>query len=293
MASTISSVPDQNELLMNLSKRLADELRQDPRVVCIMLTGSVAKRRADISSDIDMMVRYSELPSPEELEAFGEEAKQSGGNIYGLDPEEGITLYRFVDGVKVDHGHHRLSEMEERLNAFMAEPSTTDKTSHIIFSGVQCGIPMHGHEHVESWQARLNSLPDEFFETLVRENLAHPPHAVLREMGLARGDYAFVSEVIQETAFRMLNVLCGLNRTIPPGKLKGVHEEVSRLDRVPEEAGPRFQSLFTLPPEQACDALFSLFQEIQAQVEREMPQIDMESVQARLEIPLRRPAGGS
>ncbi len=158
----------QQERLLALARSVAAARAEDPAIEAILLTGSVAQGRADGVSDVDMMLYYRELPTPERFEELKEAALASGGGIYGYDPAEGMACYHFFDGVKVDFGHGTSAELEERLDGFLEKPDVKDTTTQIVMSGVATGLPLHGAEKLRGWQERLRHLPESYWEEVVK-----------------------------------------------------------------------------------------------------------------------------
>lgn len=281
-------MPTHQERLLALAHTVAAEYAHYPEIEAILLTGSVAAGRADGVSDVDMMLYYRALPSPERFEELKEAALASGGGIYGYDPAEGLACYHFIDGVKVDFAHGSSQELEQRLHSFLEKPDVTDTTTQIVMSGVASGLPLYGEERLRGWQEKLSALPDSYWEEVVRAHLRFAPGAVLREMGVDRRDYGLVYELILRDLGHLLNVWCGLSRVIPPGKVKGASATSARLAIAPERADERTENLFTAPPEQAVAELRSLIHETLALVESHMSAVDTGPVRDFMQTALRR-----
>ncbi len=277
----------QQERLLALARSVAAARAEDPAIEAILLTGSVAQGRADGVSDVDMMLYYRELPTPERFEELKEAALASGGGIYGYDPAEGMACYHFFDGVKVDFGHGTSAELEERLDGFLEKPDVKDTTTQIVMSGVATGLPLHGAEKLRGWQERLRHLPESYWEEVVKGHLRFAPLAVLTQMGTDRRDYALVYELILRDLGHLLNIWCGLSRVIPPGKVKGIAGSVAKLSVLPERAGERAEALFTAQPAAAVEELQSLIHETLALVNRQMPAIETGPVRSFMRTALR------
>lgn len=277
----------EQQKLMALAQRVAVEHMHDPNLEAILLTGSVAYGQVDQVSDIDMTLYYADLPSPETFEAFQQTALDSGGGIYGYDPQEGLACYRFVDGIKVDTGHQTTKSLTEMLQTFIAEPDLDNDTHHIIMSGVQRGMALYGDAIIHGWQNQLAGIAPDFFRRLVETNLRFAPRAVLQEMGVERRDYWLVNELILEAQQRILKVLCGLNQRIPPGKIKGMDVVLATCTIAPSNVVERLRDAWILPPDEAVTALIGLELELFDLVDKYMPQINTQLVRQRLYLPLR------
>ncbi|NOK61613.1 MAG: hypothetical protein GFH27_549313n21 [Chloroflexi bacterium AL-W] len=278
----------EQQRLMALAQRVATEHMQDPNLEAILLTGSVVYGQVDDVSDIDMTLYYADLPSPAMFEAIQQKALGSGGGIYGYDPQEGLACYRFVEGIKVDTGHQTTASLTEMLQKFVAKPDLDNDTHHIIMSGVQRGMALYGDAIIHGWQNQLAGIAPDFFRQLVETNLRFAPRAVLQEMGVERRDYWLVNELILEAQQRILKVICGLNRRIPPGKIKGMDVSLATCAIVPSNVTERLREVWMLPPTEAVAALIDLEQDLLDLVDIHLPQIDTQSERQRLDLPLRK-----
>lgn len=272
--------------LLTLAQRVASNYTVDPRLEAILLTGSVAQGTTDINSDIDLILFYSALPTHQEMEAFQDAAKASGGNVYGYLPEEGLACYHFIDGIKVDFAHQRTADTDKRIDAFLADPAAAEANDHIMLSGIVQGKPLHGATTIQAWQSQLTNLPATFGTTLVQSNLRFPPIAVLRDMGAGRRDYALVYELLMDSVKRLANIWCGLNGVIPPGKLKSMERLQSRLAIAPAHFTDRLRYLWLLPPDEAVDLFYQLVEETLTLVEQHLPTLDTTQPRQRLTLAL-------
>ena len=280
-------MPSEHDRLLDLAYHLANDLAEDPNVETILLTGSVAQGHVDRHSDLDLMIGYRELPPPEDIDVLGEAAIASGGGIYGKDVEKGITLYRWIEGIKVDQGHGRVADVEALIEGFLAEPEVKADTQHIVFNGIGGGLPLHGAERIRAWKARIAEYPESYGEALVRAGLRFPPRAVLEGMGLERGDHALVWEMLLLALERAVQVLCGLNRRYPPGKLKGLAHSMAGLEVAPPGTPERLVAAMAAPAEEAVAALMAFHAELWDLVDAHMPQVDTAEARAFLDTPLR------
>jgi predicted nucleotidyltransferase len=272
--------------LLTLAQRVAMQVAQTTTVEAILLTGSVAQGYGDACSDIDLMLYYAELPTAAEFAALQQAALDSGGGLYSFDPAEGLACYHFIEGVKVDFAHQPTADIAQRIADFIAAPSVDDTTTHLILSGIRQGMILHGAPLLAQWQQQLATIPAHFGPDLVRANLRFPPVTVLTKMGVARQDYAFVYELLLDSVRRLLNVWCGLNGAIPPGKLKAIDRVAPKLTLVPANLGQRLRKLWALPPTEGVALFYQLVDETLALVEQHLPAIDTQPARQRLQLPL-------
>lgn len=272
--------------LVELATRVSQTYRPLPNLDAILLTGSVAKGLTDEVSDIDLMLYYRTLPTIEEFEQLKQAAIASGGDIYSFVPNEGMACYHFIDGVKVDFAHQATTDIDKRVSDFLARPAVDDETTHIIMSGIAQGKILWGAETIVPWQEQLARLPALYTTELIRTNLRFPPKAVLLEMGVKRRDYAFVYEILLGAVRRLLNIWCGLNGTIPPGKIKSCEQVAATLSIAPVDAATRLRRIWTDSPERAATSFYQLVDETISLVEQLRPDLDCSMARSRLALPL-------
>ncbi|MCA9971466.1 MAG: hypothetical protein KC425_14675 [Anaerolineales bacterium] len=277
---------DQDRLLA-LAHRVAAGYQSRPNLAAILLTGSVARGRADAVSDVDMTLYYDTLPTPDEFEAIQQSARDSGGGVYGYQADEGLACYHFIDGIKVDTAHTAVSAIDAMLAQFVQTPPLAEPNQFIVMSGIQQGIPLHGAAIIQRWQHALAAIDAPFFEAIVTANLRFAPRAVLQEMGVDRADYWLVYELLLDAQQRIMNLLCGLNRRIPPGKIKGMDASLAGLAIAPADVVARLRQLWLLPPDTAVAALLALELEMLDLVDAHMPQVDTAPLRQRLDYVLR------
>jgi hypothetical protein len=122
----------------------------------------------------------------------------------------------------------------------------------------------------------------------VRAGLRFPPRAVLEGMGLERDDHALVWELLLTALKRQVQLLCGLNRRYPPGKLKGLAQSMAGLAIAPPGTPRRLTEAMAAPAGEAVAALMAFHAELWDLVDAHMPQVDTAQARAFLDTPLRK-----
>ena len=95
-------------------------------------------------------------------------------------------------------------------------------------------------------------------------------------------------ELILEAAENTLNVLCGLNRAVPPGKIKGMGLRLARMSLTPIHCAERLQQAWLLPPPEAVPHLYQLLYDLLDLLDNHMPQIGPKTARDRLLLQLRK-----
>lgn len=243
----------------------------DPNIRGIALTGSVAHGRCDAVSDLDIILYLRGPVSEETFERLVREAKESGGDLYGGNAAEGFALWKVVDGIKVDHGYDRASDMEARLTRVLDE-NDLDLDTQLMIDGIRTGIVLHDPDGlIAGWIARVNEYPDTLAHTMIGKFLAQRPAWVWRRMIADRGEIMMWREEALELTKRLLAVLYALNRRWHPGKLKGVDRADLSFDVTPPVLRGRIEQLFTTDLHDAVRVAEALTEDVFALVERHEP----------------------
>lgn len=248
--------------------------QQNPHIKAILVTGSVAKGLADDNSDIDIILYYDQLPNEEAFEAYRQAALDSGGGFYGGNAQDGFALYQYIDGIRHDFAHAKLSEAEKMVDEFLANPSLEENNLFIALDGMMTGLSLKGTNIAESWKAKLGKYPQQLGEMLVKKHLRFRPHWVLQKMGVERNEVIFLQEEMLNGVQNIFGVLCGLNKLYHPGKIKGLDYTVAKMQIAPPNLASRLPALFEVDMQTAVSNLKTLIEETIILVETHMPHID-------------------
>ncbi|MCB0724737.1 MAG: nucleotidyltransferase domain-containing protein [Ignavibacteriae bacterium] len=274
---------------MELARQNAGELMDDPNVIAMLVTGSVAKGIADDNSDIDTIVLYEKPLDQNDFDRIKEDAVSSGGGLYGEDINSGITVYKFVDGIRYDYGHTFIEPWEKELNEYLSEPDINNAEFQIMLSGFVDGAPIKGDEWAEEKRRHfIESYPDKYAEDLVKKNLAFHPKWVLVKMGLERNDTLFLYETFLDIEKRIFGILCGINRLYHPGKFKSADFTIDKMKIKPENLYKRFTDVFHSGEEEAIEILSGLIMETLDIVDKYMPGISTKRNREIFSMVLRR-----
>lgn len=263
-----------NETLLETARRNTAVFQQNPHIKAMLVTGSVAKGLADENSDIDTILYYDELPDEESFEAYRQAALDSGGGFYGGNAQDGFALFQYIDGIRHDFAHAKLSEAENMVNVFLDEPNLEENNLLIALDGIITGTPLKGAEITDKWKAKLANYPPQLGEMLVKKYLRFRPHWVLQKMGVDRNEIIFLQEELLNAVQNIFGVLCGLNQLYHPGKIKGLNYTVAKMQLAPPNVARRLPALFEVDMQTAVNNLKTLIEETISLVEIHMPHID-------------------
>ncbi len=263
-----------SETFLEIARQNTAVFQQNPHIKAILVTGSVAKGVADDNSDIDIIMYYDELPDEAAFEAYRQAALDSGGGFYGGNAAEGFALFQYIDGLRHDFAHAPLSETEELLAEFLAEPDLENNNKQIMLDGILTGVPLKGAEITQKWKDQLANYPPQLGEMLVKKYLRFRPHWVLQKMGVDRNEVIFLQEELLNAVQNIFGVLCGLNKLYHPGKIKGLNYTVAKMQLAPPNVASRLPGLFEVDGQTAVNQLKQLIEETIELVETHLPQID-------------------
>lgn len=259
---------------LELAKANSLNLMNDPNVISMLVTGSVAKGIADDNSDIDTIIYYDKPLSKEDFERIRDEAIESGGGLYGEDIESGITVYKYIDGIRYDYGHTFHDPWEKLLEDYLKEPDIDNAECQIMLSGFIDGTAIKGHKWVEKKKQYLRaSYPDKYAEDLVKKNLAFHPKWVFIKMGLERKDTLFLYESFLDIEKKIFGILCGINKLYHPGKFKSAFITIDKMNIKPGGLYGKFVSVFKVSETEAIEILSGLIMETLDLIDRHCPGI--------------------
>jgi predicted nucleotidyltransferase len=274
---------------LELAKENAVQLMNDPNVIAMLVTGSVAKGIADDNSDIDTIVFYEKSLTKNDFDIIREDALSNGGGLYGEDIESGITVYKFIDGIRYDYGHTFLEPWEKEIDEYLNEPEISNAEFQIMLSGFIDGAPIKGDKWVEKKRRYfIEKYPDKYAEDLIKKNLTFHPRWVLDKMGLERNDTLFLYESFLDIEKRLFAILCGINKLYHPGKFKSADFTIEKMKIKPDDLYKKFVNVFKNSEAEAIDILSGLIMETLDIVDEYMPEISTKRNREIFSMVLRR-----
>lgn len=257
-----------------LAQSVCDELRADPtdgkNIASIIVTGSVARGEIDQHSDVDCIIYLNKTPSETFFETQKRLATESGGGVYGGDPDQGFGVYRVIDGIKVDLGIGPVAGTN-RIIEDVLERQDLELDKQLIIGGIRTGIVLHGRNIIDRWVAQTDTYPDALAIAMIEHHLRIRPIWVLRGMGADRDDRLFLSDEILATQRQIFGVLCGLNRVWHPGKLKGSRHIFDTFTLAPPGCLERMSTMLNTSLHAAVDDLERMVNEVFDLVETDGP----------------------
>jgi predicted nucleotidyltransferase len=278
----------ENRRLLRIAEECAEQYRDQPHVISILLTGSVAYGKADHASDIDLLVIYEELDAA----AYKQIRKEAEGqdSIFILGGREAgfITVSNFVKGIKCDVVHLPQSKIEATIEAVKVNIDSDENLQSMLF-GLTYAKVLHGAENIKPLQQKVKKYPKRLATSILNKSLQFTPKWVYYNMVLPREDMPFLYECILDDLRRVYRIICALNNIYHPGKLKGIDVLIrDRIRIAPLNMAVRIDELFDVHPEKSVDLLYHLIDETIVLVREHQPGIDLKPVLERLELVLRK-----
>ena len=252
------------------------------------VTGSAAKGYADDNSDIDTIIMLNSKMNQSEFDKIVSDAKASGGDFYHGSPEEGFTVYYYIDGVRCDFGFGHFSETEELINEMLEKPEV-ELTKHLMISGLIDGYILKDSD----WLAPLirkaeSEFPKELQVMLVNHFKKFHPEWAVEKMTIGRGDVLYYYESIVEMTGNIIGILCGLNKFYHPGKLKGVKHTIARMNIKPRDLVYRYNYILSAEKSEAIKEMFNLVRETFDLIDNHLPEVSTQRSRDILEMVLRK-----
>lgn len=266
------------------AERIAELCREHLGAKVALITGSVAKGRADAASDVDMTVYYDVPPTMQGLEKV--RAIVGGSDrIFTLgDLDEGdFAEFYYVDGIKHDIVHGQPSSLERDL-ADVLEKHQAESPYQKILSGLLDSKAFYGQEILDRWQAMARNYPDGLAVNMIKLHLGFPPLWILTSMGSDRDDWMVYYEFLMKTCTNVMGVLMGLNKLYHWGEYKHAAQLAEQMRIKPDRVVERINFALRGDPREATDDMTNLVQDVLELVELHRPEIDTSATRRRLGI---------
>ncbi|MBP2000764.1 hypothetical protein J2Z69_001795 [Paenibacillus shirakamiensis] len=235
---------DSNHLLAIAEEIKIELLRTCPDILSIIVTGSLAKGRVDAASDIDIIVYHKGNIPEEVVQSTHENIIRSGGEIK-FSSSEVLIIIKSIEGVKCEIAHLDKKKAQTVIHRILQENST-NLQDHTIVTGIHSSRVLYDHYDImKQWKNELASYPIALAEALVKDNLTFEPKLILQQQGLLRQDWAYLAELKLQSILNLVGVLCGLNRTYHPGRLKRLDHTLAGLAIQPSHLQESISHLMT------------------------------------------------
>jgi predicted nucleotidyltransferase len=241
-----------------------------------LLAGSAGRGDADFWSDIDLLLYVDVIPPEETLDEI---RKAVGGTnpVRREQPTEHFSGEEFeLEGVRTEVSFATVARTESRLDELLDRLEAVDSPLQKSLSGILHGLPLHGHELIGRWQARLRDYPEPLRRAMIlRHWRFHPLWYHVGHMS-ARDAELWRLDTLLDAAFDVLGVLAGLNRVyFARFQLTRLRAFIATLPAAPPDLADRLESLFSVDAATAAEELGRLVAETRALVRAEFPDLEL------------------
>ena len=267
-----------------LAQQIAVHYSANPKVVTVIVGGSVAQGYADHFSDIDLEVFWAASPTEKARRAIIRSAGGERASLYPFHREEGCWSEQFeIAGVTIDVRHVTV-EATERILADTLERADPSLINQQHLAALLTALPLSNPALLIRWQQQARVYPQELSRAMVQTYLRFRPsweHEMLAE----RNDLLVLYESFCTAQQHLLLALMGLNHLYYPG-FKWVDQSMGLLSISPPQLASRFHQLFgivSIDPLAAVYQLHELIEETFVLVETHLEEIDISQARARFE----------
>ena len=231
--------------------------------------------------EVELCIAFRWMP----IEARLADACTRGGAGAWLHSEGASSGGRFSvqcrsDGIGVRIGYFDHQALNDALDATLAEHGAAAARQGFGRS-ILNAEPLAGHAELARLQARLTRLTPKVACAMVKRFLSTPtPWRAISQIG-ERDAALWCRELQVDACYRLCGVRAALSqRYFTRFQVKRQPQRAPRFENAPAGLGERIERLMQARPREAFAQLFALEGEVLAMVAREMPQINLATVQA-------------
>ena len=267
-----------------LAQQIAEYYMANPKVMAVIVEGSVALGCADRFSDIDLVVFWSESPKAKARRAIIKHAGGVQGSFYPFHRKDGGWSEHFeLEGIAIDVRHMTVETFERTMTDILERgDSSLIKQQHL--AAILSALPLSDPKLLIHWQKQARAYPQELSMTMVQTYLHFRP-AWEQEMMAERNDLLVLYESFCTTQQRLLLSFMGLNHLYYPG-FKRIDQVMRQMSISPPQLATRFNQLFgvvSIDPLAAVYQLQELIEETFVLVETYLGEIDLSEARAQFQ----------
>lgn len=156
----------------NLLRNALEDLRQDPDVQAIYLSGSLARQEQDKYSDIDLHTIVTDAKKTEFIRNKYTRAKRWGKVLFqeGNNPLSPVVVNHYSGFVKIDSWYHTVDEISASI--WLREASVLYDPHALISQAIQASSQLVykvEKEEVDFWRGKIFAFVHETYRTVMRQ----------------------------------------------------------------------------------------------------------------------------
>jgi predicted nucleotidyltransferase len=253
---------------LDFAQTLSATLQQIPGIDMIAVLGSVARGYSDQYSDLELMLVWNQVPSPEQ-QASLVRLLQAEHRHPAFDP--GYHSAFRIQGIPVDLWHTTRAQEEAFIHAVLDNASLDLVANNRVETLLSC-IPLFGTDQAAAWKTRIHAYPRDLALRFIQTYL---PHFHLRQLTFAarRDNPTAYYHTLSDVQCSLFLVLLALNATYFP-TFKWMYPAMRQMRYTPPQIAARLHAMFSEPPILAVDHLRAVLAEALDLVAATYPQID-------------------
>jgi Domain of unknown function (DUF4037)/Polymerase beta, Nucleotidyltransferase len=265
-----------------LAQQIASYSPANPKVVAVLVEGSVARDDSDPSSDIDLAVFWARPPTAQERRDIVTHAWGRDRHPWPSHREAAEWETRTVrEGVAIDVRHTTVAATEGILAAVLERADhSLSKQQHL--AALRSALPLVNPALITQWQQQAAAYPHDLAVAMVQAHLRFRP-AWEQEQLAERKDVLVLYDSFCTAQKHLLLVLLGLNRLYYPG-WRWLDRLMDEMQVTPPNLSPRLKQLFaiaSIDPLASVYQLHELIEETFVLVETHLPAVDTRQARAR------------
>jgi hypothetical protein len=265
-----------------LAQQIASYSHANPKVVAVLVEGSIARDDSDPSPNIDLAVFWARPPTLQERrDIVTRAAGRSRRPLPSHREVAGWETRTVRAGVAIDVRHTTVAATEGILAAVLerADPSLS-KQQHL--AALCSALPLINPALITGWQQQAAAYPPALAVAMVRKHLRFRP-AWEQELLAERKDVLVLYDSFCTAHKQLLLVLLGLNRLYYPG-WRWLDRLIDEMQVAPPNLSPRLKQLFaivSIDPLASVYQLHDLIEETFRLVETHLGEVDTRAARER------------
>ncbi len=261
---------------VELARKIAPFYAENPKVVAILVGGSVSYGVADRYSDVEIGVYWTESPTANERKAISTRTGATEGRFEPFprnanDPDDGADEDIYIggdsaNGFQIDVKHRTVEATE-----WLLDNHTGDLREVIPYA-----IPLYGRSLIEKWKSQITLPSREQAGEEVSQQLRLWPWWLIKRFA-EENEVLLTYKCLSLISGNITAALATLNRMqLPFGKY--TEWSMEQVPLKPANFWPRYEQLFREEPLVAVRQLHALVEDTFALVATNSPEVDTRDI---------------
>lgn len=265
----------QSKKWSRLARDISESYTMWDETLAVTLGGSVAREIADDSSDIDIFVFCTSLPSEQQRTDAVNVVNGKGWKRHDQMQEWGIVRDCFhLNGARIDIGYFLEITAQNLIDDVLVRYDTMPIKQGFL-GGLLDAVPLHGQDVIKHWQDQVREYPDGLRLAVIQAHLWMDPLWIPEIYSNKRGDFLMLQDAMVKTSMNVLGMLSGLNRIYQTAEWKRIQVQISKMEYAPINLFERLADVFHIPNQKRVASLTSIVEETFSLIETHMPELNV------------------